>query len=399
VKRAFIVFLVIALIFAFASCSGSEESIEAAPPPASPPQEETLPRAAEETPLPEIEPILAEEVILPDLVVHVLDVGQADSILIQLPNRQAMLIDGGNDGDESAITNYMGSLNITAIDYLVATHPHADHIGGLPAIIDSMDIGEIYMPRISHNTRTFERLLNSIDNKGLQINTAKAGLSILSESDLRIDVIAPVKDTYNDINEYSAVVKIIYGDTAFLFMGDAGTSSEGQIIADVSADVLKVGHHGSRSSTSQAFLTKVAPIYAVISAGMDNSYGHPTDEILSRLNDANVGVYRTDLQGTVVFTSDGSKVTANKEPSPYKAPTPLPAPEPVPAAAPSPTAKQEAANQGPGNDVVMVWLSATGSKYHRINNCGSMNPDKATQVPLELAKNSYEPCGKCNPPG
>jgi len=248
-----------------------------------------------------------------DLTVHFIDVGQADSILIQLPNGQTMLIDGGESRDANNIMSYMRSKGVTTIDYLVATHPHADHIGGLPTIIDAMDIRSIYMPRVSHTTQTFERLLTSIQNKGLQIDTARAGVSILSSPGLQIDIVAPIRDNYSDLNDHSAVIKITYGSTSFLFTGDAESHSEGHITADVStdvsADVLKVSHHGSRTSTTDAFLRRVAPTYAVISVGSGNTYGHPTDEVLARLDSAGVSVFRTDLQGTIVFTSDGENIS------------------------------------------------------------------------------------------
>ena len=385
--KIFLVALALFLAFALAACSAGGDNNA---PTSLPSSEETV------TPLPESDlvPKAEEESaglvaeftdIISDLAVHFLDVGQGDSIFIQLPNGQIMLIDGGNSGDEGKIISYMDSNSVTSIDYLVVTHPHADHIGGLPSIINSMDIGELYMPRISHNTQTFERLLTAIENNGLEINTAKAGESVIYLPDLQVDIVAPVKDSYNELNDFSAIIKIVYGNTSFLFMGDAEAAAEGQIAADVSADVLKVGHHGSSASTTQDFLNKVAPTYAVISVGSGNTYGHPADQTLSRLNDANVKVYRTDLQGTIVFTSDGNKITVNTDPTPYQAPPQVPTT--------SPTVTSE-----PDNDSVMVWLSATGSKYHSKNNCGNMNPDKARQVTLEEAKRSYEPCKKCNPP-
>ena len=254
---------------------------------------------------------------LRNLTVHFIDVGQADSILILLPNGENMLIDGGESRNANDIMIYMHSHDVTSIDYLVASHPHADHIGGLPAIIDTFDIVNIYMPRVSHTTVTFERFLTSIQDKGIQIDEAKTGVNILSLPELKIDIVAPARDDYKDHNDHSAVIKLTYGTTSFLFMGDAEGTSESHITEDVSADVLKVGHHGSKTSTTEAFLHKVSPSYAVISVGK-NSYGHPTDEVLSRLDNADVEVYRTDMVGTIVFTSDGENINIDKSPSLYQ---------------------------------------------------------------------------------
>jgi competence protein ComEC len=273
-----------------------------------------------------------------------------------------------------------------------------------------MDIGEIYMPRVSHTTQTFERLLDAIDRKGLQVNTARAGVNILSVPGLQIDIVAPVRDNYNNLNDWSAVVLLTYGSTAFLFTGDAEALSEGHITADISADVLKVGHHGSRTSTSQGFLDRVAPTYAVITVGANNSYGHPTEDVLRRLSNANVSVFRTDQQGTIIFTSDGSTLSVNTEPTRASAGTPAatarPATQPAATARPTaqPTAQPTATPQATVEPTatpaaVMVWLAATGTRYHRINNCGRMNPNNATQVTLEEAKRrNFDPCANCNPP-
>jgi len=252
-----------------------------------------------------------------ELSVHFIDVGQADSILVMLPNGENMLIDGGEARNASDILSYLHSHDVTAIDYLVASHPHADHIGGLPAIIDAMEVHSIFMPRVSHTTVTFERFLTSIQNKGLLIDQALAGVSILSLPGLDVDIAAPVREDYRDHNDHSAVIKITFGSTSFLFMGDAEGTSESHITGDISADVLKVGHHGSRTSTTADFLSRVAPSYAVISVGATNSYGHPTDEVLARLYNANVEVYRTDIAGTIIFTSDGENIFIDKTPSPY----------------------------------------------------------------------------------
>ena len=329
--------------------------------------------------------IFGIESISSDLTVHFLDVGQGDSILIQLPNGQVMLIDGGGADSASSILSYMRSLKITTIDYLVATHPHEDHIGGLPSIIEAIDIKAIYMPRISHNTQIFERLLAAIQNKGLQVDAARAGVSILSIPDLQIDIVAPVRDDYSELNNHSAVIKLTFRDSSFLFAGDAEALSEGDITANVLSDVLKVGHHGSNTSTSESFLYKVQPIFAVISVGSNNSYGLPADEVLSRLDDLGVYVFRTDIQGTIISTSDGDIISFNTEPTPYQ-------PNAPPSGSGTFAHESSEASEG------MVWLSASGSRYHRINNCGRMNPNRARQVTLESARERYEPCENCNPP-
>lgn len=242
------------------------------------------------------------------LKVHVIDVGQADSIFIELPNEETMLIDAGNNSDDETVVNYINSLNYDTINYLIGTHPHEDHIGGLDTVIDTFNIQNIYMPKIQHDTKTFEDVLVSIKNKALKIKTAKAGTNIINSNNLKIDIIAPVNDVYESLNNYSAVVKITYNDKSFLFMGDAENLSEDEITANVKADVIKIGHHGSSSSTSNEFLSKVSPSYAIISVGEDNDYGHPHDEVMNLLNKSNIKVYRTDLSGTIIIKSDGNNI-------------------------------------------------------------------------------------------
>lgn len=248
------------------------------------------------------------------LKVHFLDVGQGDSILVQFPNGKNMLVDAGKNDSASTITNYLKNNGVEKIDYLIGTHPHEDHIGSLDAVIKDFEIGEVWMPKATTNTKTFRDILTAVKNKGLQINTAKAGVSMLEDGNLSVKVLAPCGTTYEDLNNYSAVIKVKYGDIAFLLTGDAEELSEKEILAsgaDLRAQVLKVGHHGSNSSTSPEFLKSVNPKYAVISVGAGNDYHHPHQVTLNKLQKAGVTVLRTDERGTIVFTTDGREVAQN----------------------------------------------------------------------------------------
>lgn len=243
------------------------------------------------------------------LNVHFLDVGQGDSIFIELPDEKTMLIDAGENYHGEGIKNYIGDCGYSKIDYLVATHPHADHIGSMGYIVRNMDIGSVYMPKAAANTKTYENLLESISDKELKITSAKAGLTIAEESDYTINVVAPVTIDEDNLNNSSAVIKLTYKDNTFLFTGDAEKKELETITYDISADVLKVGHHGSTTSTTEEFLNAVNPTYAVISAGEGNSYGHPHKETLDLLEEFNCKVYRTDIDKTVVFSSDGKTIS------------------------------------------------------------------------------------------
>ncbi|HVJ48730.1 ComEC/Rec2 family competence protein [Desulfitobacterium sp.] len=247
-----------------------------------------------------------------NLRVSYIDVGQGDSILIQIPNGKTVLIDAGENNQGDKVVSYLQSQGVQRLDVTIWTHPHADHIGGADTVTNAFEIGKVIMPKETSTTQSFRSLINAISQKGLKITEAKAGVKLDLGSEVDAELLAPNSTHYEEVNNYSAVLRLTYGQTTFLFTGDAQSESEQEMIKagyDLKADVLKVGHHGSRTSTSAEFLTKVQPKYAVISVGKDNDYGHPTANTLTRLQKAGVNVYRTDESGTVLAESDGQSIT------------------------------------------------------------------------------------------
>ncbi|MDE4542312.1 ComEC/Rec2 family competence protein [Thermoanaerobacterium sp. R66] len=254
------------------------------------------------------------------LKVYFIDVGQGDSIFIKTPDNKTMLIDAGVPEMGKKVVDYIKSLGVTKIDILVGTHPHEDHIGGMDRVIESFEIGKFYMPRVTTNTKTFEYVLNAAKNKGLKIDVAKAGVTLDLGPSVSAEMIAPNSSKYDDLNEYSAVIKLAYKNTSFLFTGDAGAESEMEMIEkgyDLKSDVLKVGHHGSSTSTTASFLDDVSPKYAVISCGKGNDYGHPHSSTLKKLKARNIPVYRTDECGTIIALSNGQSISFNVKPGDY----------------------------------------------------------------------------------
>ncbi|MFD0868750.1 MBL fold metallo-hydrolase [Paenibacillus residui] len=250
-----------------------------------------------------------------ELKVHFIDVGQGAAQLIIGPTGKTMLIDAGNNDKEKLMVEYLQKEKIKRIDIIIGTHPDADHIGGLDAVIDNFDIGKIYMPRIQANTKTFEDVLLAAQRKGLKISTAKSGIVLEWENAVQANMISPIGE-YNDTNEMSAVVHITFGETSFLLTGDAESKSEADMVAsgiNLKADVLLVSHHGSKTSTSQEFLDLVDPTYAVIQSGQDNKYGHPASEVLDRLTNKGIEIYRNDLQGNIIFTSNGKEIKVDND--------------------------------------------------------------------------------------
>ena len=239
--------------------------------------------------------------------VSFIDVGQADSVLIRNGNYN-MLIDAGNNEDGEKLVNYFKSLGIEEFTYVFATHPHEDHIGGMDDIINNFKIDNYYMSNKLSTTKTFMDVLDALDGCNLKYTVPNKG-DTLKLGDANIKVIYPGDDKSN-INDSSIVLKITYGKNSFLLTGDATSNVERKIYnEDIKSDVLKVAHHGSSYSSTDVFLDRVKPYYAVISVGKNNIYNHPSNKTLEKLNKRNIKVYRTDLVGTIVFTSDGENLS------------------------------------------------------------------------------------------
>lgn len=247
-----------------------------------------------------------------EMKVHYIDVGQGDCIFIELPNSETMLIDAGEYDEVDGAVTYIHSYGYDTIDYVIATHPHSDHIGGMKTIFDNFNVKNVYLSPAISTTKTYEYMLEAIQNSNAKAYKAFAGTEIISEDNLSVIVVAPATDNPDDytdnLNDSSVILKLTYGETSFLFTGDAEKAEEDAIRTNIKCDVLKIGHHGSRTSTSANFLKNAKPKYAIISVGEGNEYGHPTEEVLKRLEERNIEVFRTDLMGSIVVTSDGKNI-------------------------------------------------------------------------------------------
>ncbi len=250
------------------------------------------------------------------LQVHFIDVGQADCTLIE-NNGEFMLVDAGNNGDGKLVVNYLKEQGVTKLKYAIGTHPHEDHIGGMDDVINNFDIETIIMPSKTTNTKTFEDVLKAIDAKKMSITKPAVGTTYtlgLGE----FTILSPNKGYGDNLNNYSVGIRFVYGKNSLVMCGDAETTAEKDIInngLELKSDVLKLGHHGSSSSSSDVFLDAVNPTYAVILCETGNSYGHPHAETIQKMKDRGIKVFRTDTQGTVIMESDGTNITWNQSPA------------------------------------------------------------------------------------
>ena len=340
-----------------------------------------------------------------NLTVHFIDVGQGDSELLQFAGK-SVLIDGGTPEMGQRVESYLQEHGVSSLDLVVATHPHDDHIGGLLTILNDLLVGQVLDSGQTHTSQTFENYLNLIDRKNILFNTAERGQKIDIDPAIKIEVLSPPTTLFaGDLNQNSIVLKVTYNKVSFLFMGDAGIGAEGSLLSsgyDLRSDILKVGHHGSSTASSPAFLSRVKPTSSIIEVGAGNDYGHPTSKTLTALQNTGSKIYRTDTNGNIIVTTDGQSYTVTTEKQSWNTASTVPKSTasavtlPATAAASSTTATTATVSQGP------FVGSSKSDKYH-YPSCSAAKKIKSANLvtfssSADARAQGYVPCKICHPP-
>ena len=338
-----------------------------------------------------------------DMAVHFIDVGQGLAILVQ-SGGENLLYDGGSRSHADEVVQYLKSQQVETINYMISSHYDEDHLGGLVKCLDTFEVEHVLGSDYVHTSDLFNTFMNTATAHAIIVEYPSVG-DTYEFGTGSFTVMAPDGISQNS-NDNSVVIRLVNGNNSFMFMGDAEETSEQDMIStgmNLDCDVLSLGHHGSASSTSWDLLEATSPSWAVISCGLNNTYGHPAAETMGKLSDMDIPVFRTDDQGTVIALSDGNTISWTQEPcndytsGSEKQSTDSSADQSEQytndAAATESYAAETDTSDTQGR---MVWISATGSKYHSIPDCGNMNPNKATQeTESQALSQGYEACKKC----
>ena len=338
-----------------------------------------------------------------DMAVHFIDVGQGLAILVQ-SGGENLLYDGGNRSHADEVVQYLKNQQVETINYMISSHYDEDHLGGLVKCLDTFEVEHVLGSDYVHTSDLFNTFMNTATAHAIIVEYPSVG-DTYEFGTGSFTVMAPDGISQNS-NDNSVVIRLVNGNNSFMFMGDAEETSEQDMIStgmNLDCDVLSLGHHGSASSTSWDLLEATSPSWAVISCGLNNTYGHPAAETMGKLSDMDIPVFRTDDQGTVIALSDGNTISWTQEPcNDYTSGSEKQSADSSAdqseqytndAAATESYAAETDTSDTQGR---MVWISATGSKYHSIPDCGNMNPNKATQeTESQALSQGYEACKKC----
>ena len=339
-----------------------------------------------------------------EMAVHFLDVGQGNAILVQ-SGGQNLLYDGGDQNHADEVVSYLQQQNVQTIDYMISSHYDEDHLGGLIPCLNTFEVSNVLGPDYVHTSNLFNTFMNTATANAIIVQYPSVG-DTFDFGTGSFTVLAPSGISQNS-NDNSLVIKLENGSNSFIFTGDAEETSEQDMIStgmNLDCDVLSIGHHGSASSTTWDFLEATSPSYAVISCGVNNQYNHPSAETMGRLSDMEIPVFRTDKQGTIIAVSDGTTINWSQNPcndyssgdssansSGDSSSDGISDHEETTVSEQNSVQEDSSAATG-----AMVWIPATGEKYHSIPNCGRMNPDTARQVTQSEAEAmGYGPCSKC----